>query len=348
MPSIFFSLNAQFCNLGDEIINTQLIMQLAKRGKVFALSSNVPDWYLRNIKYALRDNEVKIEFVNNRFHFFLQMLKSSLNSEAALLVTSCGDISMNRETPLRDLAIEVLLKTLRMGIASIGISFSNMSESKLRLWRKIHHAKRYIAPRDSKTAALLAEQGVDAECIPDLAFGLPYTRLPGIRGSAAISLRETELPPTLLKITIENSMHVVNSIGHELITTWQVDYDKELTHQLSDTFCLKLLKPETVLEGRQQALEAIYDQCDFVISNRLHVLLLAASRGARPIPLLTQSETKIRSIFEDCGLTSQIIEAKDKTSRQEISDAIKSSETNDYRELFFKYSKDIENYFSKI
>ena len=46
-----------------------------------------------------------------------------------------------------------------------------------------------------------------------------------------------------------------------------------------------------------------------IVSNRLHGLLIAASRGAIPVPLLNSGEQKIRGVFEQAGLAPLILEA---------------------------------------
>lgn len=342
----FFSLNAQFENLGDEIINGQLIKGLSRRGSVVALTSGVPDWYASNIKSALSEESLNVEFIKSPFLFWMRVFSARFTRTPAWLVTSCGDITETSETALKDIALAILTNLLGLGIASIGISFSSMNQSRIRFWRTKRHGLRVIGPRDQKTAHFLRTSGIAARLIPDLAFGLPFECANTDRPIALISLRETNVCPTILNQSIEAVIAANNVSGLEIATTWQVDFDEPLSKRMADLFKLKLINPKSRTDARQDAIESIYDQCKIVISNRLHVLILAASRGAVPVPLLAPSETKVRSIFEDMGLGRQIIEVDRSTNTQSVLLAIRLAAAEDYQKKFSDYSIEIEEFFS--
>lgn len=307
---MFYSAYTNQGNVGDLLITKYQIEEYAKYGEVYVDCHGMPDSFCRvifdtqstNIKnfekeYGLsyRSSKIlKVLYTINKDHFThfcsspgpKMSLKLSLKT---LLFKLMGAI-------IPELMLNKRIKKLAIGV---DVKYENNNIlSQLNHW----YFNRYdlIGLRSKNNYYSLEQTFKNVRYVPDMAFLYPHfdaKLYQHANKKIAFSFRKITEYKSLVKALFEmirtateNELHV------DLI--YQVDEDK--------TFCEHLLR---MLDGtsinpciRRICFDNlnIYQQYDMVISNRLHVLLMAAMNGAVPYALISHDskENKIKEIFE--------------------------------------------------
>ncbi|WP_165225736.1 polysaccharide pyruvyl transferase family protein [Affinirhizobium pseudoryzae] len=292
----------QFENLGDEVINAVLARELAGRMKLVALTRGVPDWYLSNMKDHLGAIDCNVEYYTDSAAFIRKSLSVSFGGGRNWLFTSCGDVSASRSNYKRDGSFAALQYLPSLRLASVGASYSRISTSKAWLLRLASRRGKAISVRDTRSQDLLAANGVEVKLVPDLAFKLPWVKSPSERRRALFTFREIAgQNAAYFAGKLRNIVRILSDAGISSVMTWQVGRDEAYCRSLATELGIRL---EPASEGRNRFRKTcdFYDGADIIFSNRLHALLIAASRGAVPVAVLHAEERKIRGIFEDNGM----------------------------------------------
>jgi hypothetical protein len=175
----------------------------------------------------------------------------------------------------------------------------------------------WIGVRDQESLTALRAHGMQqAEYFPDLAFLATISAANDVgRNRVVFSFRST-LPELVddssygTKLT-HSVGKVVNSVGAETRKFTeifhQVDEDAEFNNRLSKAFCIPRLSQRLTL----QSYPSFYNGAKWVISNRLHCLLIGASCGALPIALTSRRHTKLNALFETVGWSSLMLAIED-------------------------------------
>ena len=129
--------------------------------------------------------------------------------------------------------------------------------------------------------------------------------------------------------------------------TWQVSSDAEYCEWLAGALRVDVAAPSTDGLGRFERSCAVYDEAAVVVSNRLHVLLIAASRGAKPVSILHSQERKVRAIMTDSGLSHQNIEIGISSNRQIEYLVAAEWQRSTYRALVLENAGRLTTYFDR-
>ena len=303
------SLRTQYDNLGDEIINAILLKELAQRMPVLALGHAVPDWYLANLRNHLGSAWKSVVCHGDRATFISKLLRKGLERARHWLFTACGDVGGTASHYRRDgmLAMMTALPSLRL--ASVGASCANLSASKAALLRQASRRGAVIGVRDTASAAILSTRGIEATLVPDLAFKLPWAMRPEAR-QAIFSFREVaEQDRAALLRELAGVVTSVRRAGLRPVMTWQVARDEPFCKNLAGALAIPFIDCLGSNEGRFHRALAFYDEAALAVSNRLHVLLIAAARGAAPFAMLPPGEAKIAPLLVDQGMGNCILPA---------------------------------------
>lgn len=306
---IILSLTTQYENLGDELINLMLLRQLAKSHKIIALSSNAPEWYIENIKNGLQELQSNVTLIEDSKIFYITLTKKVFSNNRIWLFTSCGDVSSSRPTILKDLLLLALQYLSNLRVAQVGASISRITSSRATLLKISQNRGKNITVRDTASQELLRKQHINVRLVPDLSFLLQTTAIKPLRSRLAlISIRyHTDVDVERLLRDLKSLFCTLSK--HQLLPafTWQVSRDAEFCRHLANMLNVPIRSLTTTTSNRLQAAFDLYDEADVVISNRLHVLLLAASRNTCPIAMLHTSEIKIRAVMRDMDMYDNII-----------------------------------------
>lgn len=327
----FFSIKTQFENLGDALINREMIINSSKHSKCIVDVSRCPDSFIDTLDVSGRDN---IKLVRYSFVLFvLKMMMMSISGGQVYYFLSPGGYfgNLNLLSFVKNIIqIFILLSVKFFGvrIVQIGVSyerlgFLNLLNLKL---RSLLYYKHFL--RDEVSMYYLNSKKIKCDMVADdLAFS--YSTIP----SADSVLRDSILFSFRCDQDSEQYEHfkaIVFSAHHEVDKTLkfvfyvQVQRDYEYAKRLLDEFSsnysnernLEIVNCSTSLRLAANA----FLHGKEVHSNRLHVVLLASLYGVKPkVYTFSGFNQKIKGLF---GSAKPFIDIED------ISNEIKYSPSN--------------------
>lgn len=332
-PIAFVKVDTQHDNAGDCLINRELIRLLAERGDVFLDTGRCPVEFARQLRSIPRLDRRGPRPL--RGSFYAHMLAAALEGRDCYWFLMPGAVTGDRRARfrlrswVRDLPLR-LAHAAGVKICQVGASFGDMTPAHLDVWRRRRRFLRVVSPRDSRSAAYLGSHGIATDpCIPDLAFnvfeddscrrsvGMPH----GHGGSGdsprigCFSFRTDQAPRQ--RECVEAAMHAIcRSLGAKVRWKPVVQVGRDTRGMAALRAALATahgdVDPLVDLHGDLEACLGFYRGVSFVVSNRLHVLLMAASQGARVLAISgtgpgdRSSGAKLEGVLEDLGLEGAI------------------------------------------
>jgi polysaccharide pyruvyl transferase WcaK-like protein len=326
---IFYQAKTQFENTGDLLINKSLIDLLRTYGRLVVNDKGVPPKFSEQL--GLKDEERLTMVTKSAFSVYLLMVlcESFFKRNMRVYLFSGfghlygGSFKQGLKLVLGGFVF-MFLKLMRCQIVKVGFSLGPIGffVGKAEAFRA-QFVSRYFV-RDTLSLDLARETGIrHVEVFPDLAwsfrpqFFVKRLRQSGQRPTVFISFRESthELDVTkgykfflirTMKILLDEIRPAKIKIGY------QVERDKK--------FCLQIFsdlvpqyKPDFVDERVTVVCAgAVYGDVDYVLSNRLHVLLFAYKFGALPLAVIDKKKhLKITGIFRDSDLSDLLFDLND-------------------------------------
>lgn len=314
---IYYAALTQFENVGDALINRELLKAVSKRASLRCYVGGCPAEYVAQLEQpssSLVDRPLNGMLIDLA-HAGLAT-RSLPREQRPILLATPGDVNGRLRLNNVIKAVTYLgLSLLGVRIWRIGVSFTHLSPARAAVERVALRFMDRVAVRDSGSGEFVRQAGGEPQPIPDLSFLLGYNRGQASttrRRKVAISFRDQELTAgesaTLVHKIIELSA-AVSSAGFTPVLTVQVERDLAFAERVRANAPrpIELAVLRTIPEA-----ESFYDTCDMAIGNRLHVLLLAASRGCIPVGILKRgTNQKIRALFQDIGLADSIVDSFD-------------------------------------
>ena len=225
-----------------------------------------------------------------------------------IMLLSCGDTTPKGASILRKAKMHAICNLPYLEVAQIGASRLSVPKSD-KSWLQLSANKsQKIFVRDHYSRALLNENHIKTDIIPDLAFLLDFRGMN--RGRKIMFMfRAAERDENAFTKKISSLVKAVKSLGFEPTFGWQVSRDATYNTNLAKKCgaeVYQMPKPEV---GRREETLNCYEEVAAIISDRLHGLLIAASSGAVPIPLIAREERKVRGVFEQSNLGHLILES---------------------------------------
>lgn len=317
-PVVYFSLQTQFENLGDCIINELVIRELARHARMKIIQRRAPSWLLERLR-ALPEVEIyasKRQWFGDLFRrmalrspvvfafkpgHYLSSSKAKSLAYSAALVAFCGLCRMQGGKVIRS-----------------GVSLDRFGAIQSRLQAVLGRLHTSYGVRDQASLDYARSLGaVSAHYSPDMAFLLADSEATsGLIGSKLITA-EVARPKLSLSFRrqgllkessyVERLAEVIggSSKDHSLtpVVVEQVTFD----HELAQTLAAHLSSPVVRFEQSEESVRGIfanYAESRVVVSNRLHSLLFGWTAGAIPIPLVENSpHSKIVELFKHLNLT---------------------------------------------
>lgn len=322
-PKLFVLLQGQGDNFGDILIRRNLLELLREYGEpnvllgssrdVFIpqLNSRVDDvlfesatrWYLsalynvcfRGGSYVYKPGEIQITFGGMKEHLaVLPLALASKLSSGRMIRFGSG----TRDDPSKPM-VTVFRALLRLDDATY--------------WR------------DRETRASVRRGDV----APDLAFysnptkdGLSEAGVPA-RHMIVVSVRGDR--DKVASEWLQGLEAIAEERNSKIVSTYQVGRDRERNKALAEENSWEfidpgLLGPETP-DGERLA--ELYDGAEVVVSDRLHVLVFALSRGAAVVGMGTDSAGKLRRCLGVVGLAHRVVDVAGPSSV--LVDAVRAS-----------------------
>lgn len=317
----------QFDNAGDCLINRELVRLLVQRGGVWLDFGACPRRFGDQILAALPPD---CQRRWSRWPFYLAMLGARLRGRRCYWFLMPGGISGPRQggallSRIRDLPLPIAA-VLGVRICQVGASFSGLSRQHLATWRWRRRWLYRICPRDSSSGEYLQTHGIHHDgCIPDLAFNLfaagggsnTPPAPPGDASVGCLSFRTDQYPRQAMEMA-----HLLGDLcrrsgmgGMRWRSIVQVGRDRPGMETMLDQWRFQwqsqglCVEPPVDLHDDVEGCLRYYQGLSLAISNRLHVLLMAASQGVRILALTNGPwGAKLEGILRDLGLHEAIID----------------------------------------
>jgi len=329
----FFSIKTQFENVGDALINREMITLAAQQTNIHVDVSRCPADFIKtlDLDQITSDKNHNVTQYHNSFILFFKMLFLRITGKNCYYFLSpggyFGEISgFGFFKKYINLLILLCFKMIGIRICHVGVSYERLGNKFANFLKK---RSRYLFGhyvRDNLSYQYAQALGIhiDGE-MPDLAFNLFKTNKPDhdthTLNKICFSFRADQYDAQKDEI-IRLVTHIIqnNNPDTEYRLIAQVKRDVEFMRTLQNKI--------TALTGQQTKLHIAYDniisclefyeQSNLIISNRLHVLLMGGSRTDHILACVNHSHNmKIKGIMETLGLSNQMIHLEQDISKKD-------------------------------
>jgi polysaccharide pyruvyl transferase WcaK-like protein len=304
MTISFFSIKTQFENVGDALINREMIRLAARHGHVVVDISRCPPEFAALLDPAGEYSQ-GISWINGSAALFARIFAERSRGRTCYYYISPGGYLGDRKgmqylTGLSNTAILNLLAFAGVRICHIGVSYERLGPWHARLLRSRAKIISSHFVRDADSANYGRSLGLQIDGVmPDLAFG-SYGSIPGTdaaRREIAFSFRTDQSDASQ-----QEFRNLVSALDQNLTAELPFRFICQVrrdTGFMEELFA-SIKRPSSFhdVSGNIDDCMRAYDSCTHIVSNRLHALLVGFTRGARPVPLVNPDHNqKIIGIF---------------------------------------------------
>jgi polysaccharide pyruvyl transferase WcaK-like protein len=312
----FFSIKTQFENVGDALINREMIELAAESSKVYVDLSRCPKSFTKTLNLT-GDN---IEVIPSSFKLFYIMIKKSLTQKSCFYFLSpggyVGEIK-GKELISKHVNATILLilsKIFKVKICHIGVSYERIEKKFMRLLTSRSKLLYKHLLRDEISQKYADLNGIKNDGVmPDLAFNIfSKTEVTSIGSNVICFSFRTD--------QYSNQFNDVKSFVTKLVNELPKDTNYQLFAQVERDIpnmelLVKLVNSMTnnnlvlvVSTADLSICYSFYDTCGLIVSNRLHVLLMGGSKTEHILPCISDNHNmKIKGIMESINLTNDIV-----------------------------------------
>jgi polysaccharide pyruvyl transferase WcaK-like protein len=317
---IFYVANTQADNLGDLVINVLLLKELSKLGKLNVNVKNCSDNYckmLSSVNFKKTDKPY-IYYVFDMLFLSLKGNKVDFYLKPGHFYGDDGGIIKKSIT----LICYMLMKLSGIKISRLGSSLGPYNTAA----RKIESLQSYFfktyTARENISIEYAKKIGIkNTKYCPDMAFLLGRDKKceSNERPLVVFSFREKTLADDDNVLDLKSTLMQIISYfkNKKFVAVSQVTSDYSYNQSLLElSGSNRHIVFDNSDDGRQ-VFDTYSDTC-YVLSNRLHVLLFAASKGAIPVPVIEQDKhIKITGIFNAAILPDLIYDLNGNVSINE-------------------------------
>lgn len=315
--TFFYTENKQTRNLGDVLINKALIALMREEGEICILRNPEADEFSRAV--GIQEAERMSAATFYRRMLFMAMrgwfTKKHLRHHVYIMGTPGGGGIVMRAGLLRSgakLLGAALFKMLGIRVCGFGYSMHRISLARAIFEYAYWNMAFFSCTRDMYSLTYLRDLGIrNIGKMPDLAlyygdeFQANSAHYCRDGRKIIISLRDCSDPeyPDYLERVRRQVLALLKSLGesYQVVFSYQVNEDLDTARELLPAFegyGATLLEDKLDLERAYE----LYGSAEIVITNRLHVMLLAAMSGVVPVgvgvwPLNQKVEAFVKEEF---------------------------------------------------
>ncbi|MEZ3157323.1 hypothetical protein AB1K56_10395 [Microbacterium sp. BWR-S6Y] len=303
---IFVAAHGQDDNVGDPALRRAMLDGLAPDRRRHVLVGAASHAYVKAL--GLRPDDLTY---TNRRRWQLSAFRHAIQGRAAF-VSNAGEIQLNRRRLRINRADRLLVALIRLrGGAAIttGLGIRNPAGEPSATLTSLARACQITTWRDEESQRFARAGAVR----PDWAFALGASSdqmATGDRDLLVVSMRG-DTPPVSAE-WLDAVVSIRTALGLELVTVSQVERDVQRGGQLAESLSGDV---HPWHGGDHLAAEAdlrsVYRRARVVISDRLHVLIFAATEGAVPLYLPSIDSAKIPRTMAVVGLAEHMVSPND-------------------------------------
>ncbi|MPT30873.1 MAG: polysaccharide pyruvyl transferase family protein [Chryseobacterium sp.] len=352
---IFFLPASQIDNTGDVLINKVLLDELRKHGELIINDQGKPDWFLEEIGGA--KSERLSSHTTSKFYDYLKSQMEEMKNECKFfLVVHPGHTSRKgyKSALYGDhglLYTRFLRRLKKNGCQILRFGFSIGPFDWYNTIAELFYTTAYTkyAVRDTESF-LLGKKNHFKNIIqmPDLAWSYKNNAIlndseisePYIVLSFRSNKFGTKHSSEYLKPIIEHLKQILPK-DRKIKIVYQVKFDREPSLEIYESLSKIDDNIELVDEKLDlQAASDLYKKADYIISNRLHVLLLGMVQNTLALPLIIPGDNaKIINIYKDNDLEHYLLSSLDDASKN----ILKINEIIDNKNIYKAELKKIIN-----
>lgn len=314
----FFSLKTQFENVGDALINRELVRMVSSRADTVVDLSRCPSVFRRTLGLS---NLKNVELENGARQLFVSLVKARLAGETVYYFLSpggyFGEISgLRKLSAWINTGILYLLTAIGVRVCHVGVSYEGLGPANIRMLRARGRILFRHLVRDEASRALMLEKGIRVHRrMPDLAVGAAGSGAPhpsGKRSTLALSIRVDQVEDqqdTMRRFAVELARELPEDIPFKVVV--QAKRDLEFARGLVAHLVSCTARPVSLVDCSSDIEACIdaYRDCQFVVANRLHALLIGAIAGTTPIAIVNpEVNKKIVALLEDWGVGANLFD----------------------------------------
>lgn len=292
------SLLAQYENLGDLVLRREALDLLADGAPVDLLvADDTPGWWVDVVAAPAGPRSLGDGRTWSR-----RLLRARRGD---VLVYAAGAFPLARRQAPREvvqLALAVLLRLRGVRVVrlprSVRGEYSRLTGAVYRLACRVAGPARW---RDRRSLALVGA----GRLVPDLALRRGPTWEDGVPRPLLVVSMRGDRPEESGEALLALVRRLATARDLTPVVVSQVQFDDAAALSLAERLGAKVLTWEPAdAEAGEKRLGDLYAQASIVVSNRLHVIMLAASRGALPVCPDPGPNPKVVGACEAAGITA--------------------------------------------
>jgi len=297
----------QFDNVGDALIVGQAVALMSEHMNVVLSAKGIPAHFSRQIREATKAPYSELD--SGKAEIFLALALRRMFGLRSYYSLIPGGINgeKSKSSYLSGTVYNLALQMMALfGIVTVqmGVSYDKLGVRHQKLVRSRARALSYHFVRDSQTDEYCRERGISRSGVaPDLAFVIFSDISEKASGSRVAFSFRTDRGGRPLIEKIGEMIKASFASDTQIVLVSQVARDTPGMLELQEL--LKSVGMNCDFEDVSDSLQAaskVYSTCSVIYSNRLHALLLAASNGTAPCPVISaEVDRKISGIFLDLG-----------------------------------------------
>ncbi|MCP2264686.1 hypothetical protein ACFQHV_16075 [Promicromonospora thailandica] len=298
-PQIFLWLTGQEDNVGDSALRRPYARALADAGPVTAWCGGPGTGYQRGL--ALPPD---VTVSRSLLRWWTALVASGLR-RPTVLAFNAGEFDVTKAYLVGVVALLPLLPLIRLrggSVIWVGAGVRRRRRGLMWPFGALARLADVLVWRDDRSGALLRA----APAMPDWAFALPpgglleERRGSGDRDCVVVSLRSDRPMPS--PGWIASVGRLARRLSAEVVVVAQVERDDARARHVGRLLGATVVGWSSADHAVQErALRDVYRRAHVVVSDRLHVLVLAATEGAVPLGWCEQATEKIASHFAVVG-----------------------------------------------
>lgn len=327
---IYFLLATQPTNLGDLLINKMLIDQLSLYGKVYVDAAGIPEEFKHYIYLNPRIKDFEDEYggslkritalkglpkVRNEFDYFFQSPGPT------------GGWGKNINSIIRKIIMSFeiifLSSNKRIGIYMVGNDLNINSMSDILIEKILNRCYKHQYVRSEENRSNLKTKGFkNLDYIPDLSFLYNDQIESNYKNDILISFRDLRNDKYYEDIISFLNINIPFFLSKKMKVKFffQVKSDEVFNYSLYNLF---KDQDGVFFEGSVWYDNMYkYNDAKYLITNRLHVMLIGLLYSVIPFVLLNDDKrvSKIRNVMKDLGLTFLLVNNQTNLTRLNLDD----------------------------
>lgn len=290
---VFLSVTGDYPNIGDAYIRRLAVNWMRTEDPALFYARDAPNEWLEQV--GARESDLVLRSGRARW------LRAIVASQSPIVVFEPGEIRFDLRALPRELAFMLMAIVVRRRRGVVFLpprAAVGRNRLTVAVHRQLCRLSNVAQWRDIASLRLVGA----GELMPDIGFSgdLHFEKATEKRDLVLVSLRGHRAFPSNEWISAVASWAETN--GWAIRTLAQVKGDEDRNRQLAQALRADYIEWTGSDTNHEERLRALYRSARAVISDRLHVLIMASLGGAIPVELVAKPQRKVATHFAEIGL----------------------------------------------